>query len=138
MPAASNRFDLFDRGDVRINTRVDHSSQGTGRKFKEDIVLTDDAAASVVSLGRNGAGGRHLDGVAVVDPPAHTDESINADGVDISPPDPHFYARPVASPESQACSDTVEGAPYCEFDDLVIWIPSSVLIKRMLDAGRLP
>ena len=138
LPPASNRFDLFDRGDVRINTRVDHSSQGTRSKLKEDIVLTDDAAATVVSSGRNGAGGQHLDGAVVVDPLAHTDESINADGVDTDPPDPHFYARPIASPGSQACSDTVAGSPNCDFDDLVIWIPSSVLIKRMLDAGRLP
>jgi hypothetical protein len=129
---------LFDRGDVRINTRVDYSSQDSGSKRKEDIVLTDDAAATVVSSGRNGAGGRHLDGAVVVDPPAHTDEGINADGVDTGPPDPHFYARPIALAGSQACSDSVAGSPYCEFDDLVIWIPSSVLIKRMLDAGWLP
>jgi len=138
LPPASNHFDLFDRGDVRINTRVDDSSQGGGRKPKEDIVLTDDAAATVVSSGRNGAGGRHLDGAVVVGPAALTDESINADGVDTGPPNPHFYARPMASPGSHACSDTVEGSPYCEFDDLIIWIPSSLLIKRMLDAGRLP
>ena len=61
-------------------------------------MLTDDAAATVVSSGRNGAGGRHLDGAVVFDPAALTDESINADGVDTGPPDPHFYARPMASP----------------------------------------
>ena len=138
LPPAPNRFDLFDRGNVRINTRVDYSSQDSGSKRKEDVVLTDDAAATVVSSGRNGAGGRYLDGAVIVDPPAHTDEGINADGVDTGPPDPHFYARSIALPGSQACSDNVAGSPYCEFDDLVIWIPSSLLIKRMLDAGRLP
>jgi hypothetical protein len=135
-PPATNRFDLFDRGDVRINARIAHSPEGSARMRVDDIVLTDDAAAAVVSSGRNGAGGWRLDGTALEDPPIGSDERINADGADPEPPYPHFYAGPVAAAAPFACD--ARSSRNCAFDDRVVWIPSAVLIKAMLDAGRLP
>jgi hypothetical protein len=135
-PAATEQFDLFDRGDsagagaIKINTRDgDHA----------DIVLTDDAAAVVVSLGSNGAGGFNLDLGTIAQAPAGTDERVNSDGAIPTPPDPHFYARQITLPGTgTSCSDPTPGAEFCEFDDLVMWIPRVVLINRMVEAGRLP
>lgn len=133
------RFDLFDVGTIRINTRGDDPAVGGGGEQKEDIVLTNDAAAAVVSLGNNGAGGLLLDGGTIAQAAVGTDEYINTDVVsNPAPPTPHFYARRITQVGTSGCSDTGEGAPFCEFDDLVIWIPRVVLINRMVEAGRLP
>ena len=132
------RFDLLDVGTVRINTRGDDPGAGSGGEQKEDVVLTTDAAAAVVSLGSNGSGGKRPDGSSIAQAPVGTDERINSDGGNPAAPNPHFYARPLSLPVSGACSDTAEGVTFCEFDDLVTWIPRVVLINRMVEAGRLP
>ncbi len=124
----NGQFDLFDVGTIRINTRRDD---------KTYIVLTTDAAAAVVSLGSNGSGGVRLDATIIPQAPAGTDERVNSDGANPVPPTAHFYGRQITLPVSGACSDTLAG-PFCEFDDLVTWIPRVVLINRMVQAGRLP
>ena len=137
-PPAANRFDLFDTGDVRINTRGDNPLQGRGNEHREDLVLTTHAAAAVVSLGRNGAGGADFRGNLINAPPSGTDESVNADRLNTLAPDPHFYAKPLSLKGSSFCDDADEKAPLCAFDDLVVWIPRAVLTNRMIMAGRLP
>ena len=143
-PGAANQFDLFDPGTVRVSTRGDNPALGGGGELKEDIVLTDDAAAAVASLGNNGAGGTRLDAVVMGAPAGGTDEAVNVDAADpaaLPPPaprPPHFYARRITQAGGGACDDTNEAQPFCEFDDLVIWIPRTVLMNRMLQAGRLP
>lgn len=132
------RFDLLDVGTVRINTRGDNPAVGGGGEQKEDIVLTADAAAAVLSLGNNGSGGTWPDGNIIAQAPAGTDERVNSDGANPAAPTAHFYARQISLPVSGACSDTVEGQTFCEFDDIVTWIPRVVLINRMIEAGRLP
>jgi hypothetical protein len=40
---------------------------------------------------------------------------------------------------ASGCNDAGGGAqPFCEFDDIVTMIPSSVLVARMVAAGKLP
>jgi hypothetical protein len=140
-PAGVAQFDLFDVGTIRVNTRGDDPAAGGGGEQKEDIVLTADAAAAVVSLGSNGSGGVRLDASTIPQAPAGTDERVNSDGANPpllpAPPPPHFYGRQITLPTS-ACSDTAEGTQFCEFDDLVLWIPRVILINRMVQAGRLP
>jgi prepilin-type N-terminal cleavage/methylation domain-containing protein len=138
-PAGANRFDLFDVGDsggagaILINTRAAN---------KNSIVLTTDAAAAVVSLGSNGKGGRSLDGASISQAPTGTDERINSDGVSTPTPagTPHFFARQITLQGDPATCDDAPpvGTEFCEFDDLVVWIPRVVLINRMVEAGRLP
>ncbi len=125
----NQQFDLFDAGTVRVNTRGNN---------KADIVLTADAAAAVVSLGNNGSGGVRLDATIIPQAPAGTDERVNSDGANPLAPTAHFYGRSITLPVSGACSDTLAGPQFCEFDDLVMWIPRVVLINRMVEAGRLP
>jgi hypothetical protein len=52
-----------------------------------------------------------------------------------------FYSR-TPTPAAAGCADPAPGtpgvAPACEFDDIVVMIPSQVLISRMVAAGRLP
>jgi prepilin-type N-terminal cleavage/methylation domain-containing protein len=136
----AEQFDMLDEGTISINTRGDNPLLGGGGEQKEDIVLTNDAAAAVVSLGHNGAGGLLLDGSTIPQAAPGTDEDINTDVVanPLPPPTPQFYTRRITQPTSGACSDTVEGPTFCDFDDLVIWIPRVVLINRMVEAGRLP
>ena len=128
-PAQPGQMDLTDAGTVRVNTRDE---------AKGDIVLTQDAAAVVVSLGSNGQGGGQLDGNVIPQAAAGTDERTNSDSSNPAAPTAHFYSRRITLPTSSGCSDTVAGSPYCEFDDLVMWIPRVVLINRMVEAGRLP
>ena len=136
-PAGTEQFDLMDPGVVRVNTRGDDPASGGGGERKEPIVLTTDAAAAVVSHGNNGAGARNFGGSVMTPAPAGTDERVNSDGTNTTAPAPHFYARQITVGES-GCDDTVEGVAFCEYDDLVIWIPRVVLINRMVEAGRLP
>lgn len=135
-PAGTEQFDLSDKGDrngfgaIKINTRDGNHA---------DIVLSDDAAAVVVSLGSNGAGGTTLDLGTIPPALANTDESVNTDGTSSPvPPAPHFYTRQITLRGASGCSDPTPGSEFCEFDDLVIWIPRVVLINRMVEAGRLP
>jgi len=70
------------------------------------------------------------------------DESNNANAITstwLSPPfgDRRFRQR-FHTPNSAGCSDTVEGAPFCEFDDLLVWISAPVLLNRMVEARLLP
>jgi prepilin-type N-terminal cleavage/methylation domain-containing protein len=132
------RFDLSDVGTIRINTRGDDPALGGGGEQKENIVLTTDAAAAVVTFGSNGSGGVWPNGTAIPQALAGTDERINSDSGNPAAPNPHFYSRQITLPVTSACSDTAEGQTFCEFDDLVMWIPRVVLINRMVEAGRLP
>lgn len=137
-PAAAEQMDLFDVGTVRVNTRGDNPALGGGGEQKEDVILTNDAAAAVATLGSNGQGGVWPDGNFIPQAAAGTDERINSDALNPASPAPHFYSRQVTLPTSGACSDTAEGQTFCEYDDQVMWIPRVVLINRMIEAGRLP
>jgi prepilin-type N-terminal cleavage/methylation domain-containing protein len=134
-PAATAQFDLLEAGTVRVNTRGD---VGGGGEKKDPLVLTTDAAAAVVSLGSNGLGGVWLDATSMPDTAAGTDERTNSDDANPAAPTPHFYARRITLPTTGACDDVDENQAFCEFDDLVIWIPRVVLINRMVESGRLP
>ena len=79
------------------------------------VVLGSQIPAIIVSHGANAAGSRNTSG-ALAAAGANAFEQENSDG------DVDFV------------SDTPAGA----FDDRVIWVPSSLLMSRMLQAGSLP
>lgn len=97
---------------------------------KNAVTLASNAAAVVVSLGGNGFGGRDLDGNTVV-APTGADELENTDGDAV-------FVRRGHSPGASSCSDTSGTNPFCEFDDVVIWIPEALIKSRLVEAGRLP
>lgn len=80
--------------------------------------LTDTAVAVVVSRGKNIGNCSTLPS-----PPACVDERENDDAADND-----FVSHP----------PTVTGAANGEFDDVVVWLSSNILINRMVAAGQLP
>ena len=49
-----------------------------------------------------------------------------------------LYRSATQAPADGSCSDSTGTDDYCEFDDLVGWVPPSLLISRMVSAGKLP
>jgi prepilin-type N-terminal cleavage/methylation domain-containing protein len=120
-PPAASQLDLNDAGDINI---VDRAGD------KSEITLTTTAVAAIVSLGGNGFGGRDTDGNALA-APTGSDELENTDG-DLK------FVRRIYSPGAATCSDTAGTTPFCEYDDLVTWIPEPVLKNHLVEAERLP
>lgn len=97
--------------------------------------------AVIISHGRNGVGAYQSNGTAV-DGTTSTHEAANVSGTTTATPTGSyasyvFYTRE-RSPASSGCSDTAADVAFCEFDDILVWIPSSTLVARMVSAGRLP
>ncbi len=89
--------------------------------------------AVVISYGKNGYGAYTTGGTQLTAPPAvNADETANATATSTT-----FYSHE-QSPQTSGCSDTAPNTSFCEFDDLVAYIPVSVLITRMVSAGKLP
>lgn len=77
--------------------------------------LVNDAPAVIVSHGANGFGA-YLPNGALLAASANTDEAENHDNDNI----------------------LVQRTPTADYDDLSLWLPSSLLAQAMLQAGRLP
>ena len=118
-------LELTDAGNLQVNTRDPAT--------KAPIAVAQLVPAVVISFGKNGYGATSGDGVAQPAPPAaNNDEIANATAVTTT-----FFNRPMSTP-SGACSDSVAGQPFCEFDDVVVWVPTGILFNRMVAAGKLP
>jgi prepilin-type N-terminal cleavage/methylation domain-containing protein len=83
---------------------------------------TNNAPAVLVSHGRNGYGAINALTRALNPPPASADELANSDG------NAAFVSRSLSA----------AGAAAGEFDDLVTWLSTAVLLNRMITAQRLP
>lgn len=109
-------FDLSSAGNIRIKTR---SNSGM-----ETDTTNGDIVAVVLSHGKNGVWG-YGDGSQIADVSAtNTDEDVNGNGDGRT-----FYER---TPAQDAA---VSGG---EFDDILIWVPTSALLSRMVAARKLP
>lgn len=118
-PAGSNAsFALGDTGNGDVHTKSAGGNVAT------------QLPAVVVSHGPNGLGGyQQSSGIRIAWGPAGADERENGDA------NADFVLRtPTAA--RQPCDDG--GAAVCEFDDLVAWVPTNILLNRMVAAGRLP
>lgn len=114
---------LCDRGEIDINTR--------NPTTKAIQPLVTDAAAIIVSYGKNGFSATTETGFPIPNPPvSNADENQNIGGDEI-------YVTRTITPLRTPCSDTAAGA-YCEFDDIVVWLSPNILFNRMVAAGRLP
>ena len=125
-------FTLSSNGNITVRTRGDDPATAgvTESKFISNLVTN--AAAVIISHGKNGYGATNYTGVILPAAPAsNVDETANIAAGTIK------NSRFVASPSS-ACSDTAEGASYCEFDDMVDWLPTQLIFNRMVVAGQLP
>ena len=139
-PPAADRLDLTDTGDITVLTRGDDPGTAGTAELKHQSVataLTRTAPALVVSFGPNGFGGiGAATGLALALPPGSAaDETENSDV------DSTFVSR-IHSRGADGCDDADESSvpppPSCEFDDIVAWISTPVLMARLVEARVLP
>ncbi len=115
-------FALCSLGNFTITTRT--ASNKTGSSVSNVPVV-------IMSHGRNGYGAYTPGGTQYAASTVGVDEPANANAAATI-----FYSRE-QSPQESSCSDTAAGN-FCEFDDLVVYIPATLLITRMVAAGKLP
>ena len=139
-PPGTGRLDLTDSGDIAVLTRGDDPRTGGTTEIKHQSVetaLTRSAPAVVLSTGPNGFGGIGSASGLPLAPPTGgaADEVENVDA------DSTFVSR-IHSRGAAACDDADESSvpplPSCEFDDIVVWIPTPVLMARLVEARVLP
>ena len=85
----------------------------------------------IISHGKNGYGAYTSGGTQYTASTVGVDEPANANAAATT-----FYSRE-QSPQTSTCSDTAAGN-FCEFDDLVAYIPANLLVTKMVSAGKLP
>jgi len=118
-------FALCSLGSYTITTRTAANKTGTN---------VTGVPVVIISHGKNGYGAYTPGGTLYTSPPAvDVDETANTPAAASTT----VYSRE-QSPQSTSCSDTATGSPFCEFDDLVAYIPAGLLMTRMVSAGRLP
>lgn len=120
---SDGRLGLCDSGNITVVTRTPAKAAQT---------LASNVVAVIVSHGKNGYGATSVEGSArAAVPGTNTDEAVNVDSNAI-------FGYRTSTSVSTTCSDTAAGQPFCEFDDIVVWISSYTLFNRMVAAGQLP
>ena len=130
-------FDIQDSGDIQINTRA-------GAAGKTLTTLAGGTRTSgigipvvIMSFGKNSYGGVDSFGNQRPLPPAaNVDENTNYDTAK-SATTPAFVSR-ISKDVDTTCSDTAGTTSLCEFDDIVTWISTPVLISKLIQANKLP
>ena len=139
-PPGAGRLDLTDTGDITVLTRGDDPGTGGTTEIKHQsaaTALTRDAPAVMLSTGPNGLGGiGAATGTTLAAPGGGAaDEIENADA------DATFVSR-IHSRGAATCDDSDETSapapPSCEFDDIVTWLSTPVLMARLVEARVLP
>ncbi len=118
-------FSLCSLGNFTVTTRTAASKTGTS---------VSSVPVVIISHGKNGYGGYTSGGTQYSVPTlsGYTDEPANATAAATT-----FYSREI-SPEASSCSDTSASTNFCEFDDLLAFMPANLLAARMVSAGKLP
>ena len=117
-------FALCSLGGITVTTRTASNKTGTS---VSNIPMV------IISYGKNGYGGYTSSGTQIAAPPAaDVDETANATATSWT-----FYSREI-SPQASSCSDTVANQNFCEFDDVIAYVPTNILVTRMVSAGKLP
>lgn len=131
----AGELDLCSQGNITILTRGDNAATPgvVENKFAFNAVTANNVAAVLVSHGRNAYGAMGLDGRPRAAVPANNgDEQQNADG------NADFVSRGYSRGQNGCADNTSEGAPLCEFDDMLVPISRALLNSRMVSAGQLP
>jgi prepilin-type N-terminal cleavage/methylation domain-containing protein len=145
-PTGDRQLDLADVANANISvvTRGDNAATPLPTvEGKWQIPLAANVPAVVLSVGSNGSGGSLL---GSVDLPFATgpDELANVSAITSTWATPPLPARPFIQrlhtppADPATCDETNEAQPFCEFDDLLIWISAPVLLNRMVEARQLP
>lgn len=129
---STTSFTLASTGNITVTTRGDNPATAGTVESKFSLNLTTSAPAVVLSFGKNSYGATKAGGGALAAPPAsHADEIVNSNNGTTK-------ASRTRTSDQAGCNDSIEGQPFCEFDDLVMWLPTTILFSRMVAAGRLP
>ncbi len=119
------RLGLCDSGNIRIDT--------PNPTTKTAQILVSNAAAIILSHGKNGYGATSANGSVKAAPPAlNANETTNTSPVRLA-----FISRTAVGVRSD-CNDSAAGQPFCEFDDIVTWISAYSIFNRLVAAGKLP
>jgi len=139
IPTSPTSFALCTLGDIAVFTR--------GAANTNAVQLGTALPAIFISHGKNGFGAWQTNGTRLNPIPTGNDEAANINGNMSAIPfvgsytQQTFYSR-TRTPAAAGCVDpvpgTTNGAPPCEFDDIVVMISTGALITRMVAAGRLP
>ena len=117
-------YALCSAGDITVSTK--NPSSRTGTTTASNVV------AIIISHGKNGYGAYLTSGTQMSSPPAvNIDETLNKT-VGTS-----FITRE-RSDYTDTCSDTLTTSPFCEYDDIIAWIPYTTLLGKTVAAGKLP
>ena len=119
-------FALCSLGVLNVNTRSE-TAHATTTPVGSALPVV------IISHGKNGFGAYTAAG-GTLSAPTGADEIANATHTAAATT---FVTRN-PTPSASGCDDTVSAQPYCEFDDIVVIIPASVLISRVVAAGKLP
>ena len=137
-PAAPASFALCTLGDIAILNPTDAAKSPASPVAKDLPVI-------ILSHGKNGYGAYQSNGTQLAGGVGHESANLGG-GVDSSTvsgltaldyKQRVFYTR-AATSQSSDCSETDTAKSFCEFDDVLAWIPSTTLVARMVSAGRLP
>jgi prepilin-type N-terminal cleavage/methylation domain-containing protein len=135
--AGASQTDLTDSGDIVI--------QGDRDTGKSPVTITTTAAAVVVSTGANGHCGTRIDGSTLTAPDDGARWSCGAltgasavDEFENVNDDATFVDRQRSEGGSNCDDDTGSGGPLCAFDDILVWVPTPILLGKLIEAGQLP
>jgi hypothetical protein len=111
---------------TKLNTPITAAS--TAELTIQNQTNANDVVFVILSHGKNGYHGTNSDGVVLPDPGGvnNPDEDINASAL-ANQANTVFVSR-TASPET---------APAGGFDDLLVWVPRTLLINRLVAAGKI-
>ena len=137
-PATPTSFALCSLGDIAVFSPTEST-----RTAAPTAAVAKGIPAIIVSHGKNGYGAYQAFTGIQIPVPGGAHELANVTGTPAATPTGGFasyaYYSRTFSASAGTCSDTVIGAsPFCEFDDVVAWIPPSTLVARMVGAGKLP
>jgi type II secretory pathway pseudopilin PulG len=129
---ALSTFSLASTRDINVQTRGDDLTTVGTTETKFSLSLASTVPAVVISHGKNGFGAQPISGGVRGPAPANSDELLNGDATNAK------KRLRAVTPYAADCNDTDETKAFCEFDDLVSWVPAHVLFGRMVSAGKLP
>ena len=121
-------FALCSSGDMSIQSR-------TPAPAKAQYALTNTTLPAVfISHGKNGKGAYRTNGTQIALPPvASGDERANATTTTTA-----FFSREKQEVSSPCDETPLSAGPMCEFDDLVAYVPLTMLLTRMVASNKFP
>ena len=131
-------FDIQDTGEIRIDTRAGASGKALTTLAGGSRTSGIGIPGVIMSFGKNSYGGVDASGNQRPVPPAiNVDEATNYDAANRNAAAPVFVSR-ISKDTDTPCVDSTAAGPLCEFDDIVVWISTPVLVSKLIQANRLP